>query len=396
MISVSEAKEIINQQVFDRKIVNLLLYQAVDKILAHDVYALTDIPAFDQSSMDGYAFAFEGWKSGDGLVVVDEIPAGRRETPPIAFAEAVRIFTGAALPEGADTVVMQEAVEVAGKQLHIADSKLVKGSNVRLKGAEIRGGELAAKQRERVSPAMIGFLSAIGIAEVAVFSPPSVAIVVTGDELQAPGQALLHGQVYEASSSMLQAALHQMGIDEISNYHAADSLEAIKNVLDTALASSDVVLLTGGVSVGDYDFVVPATVACGIEQLFHRVKQRPGKPLFFGKKGNQPVFGLPGNPSSVLTCFYEYVWPILRKLAGREEQLCTVMTPLSTDYTKTNALTHFLKGYYHDGKVEILSAQESFRLRSFAAANCLVKLGEEMRLYKENEPVEVHLLPSYG
>lgn len=396
MVSVSEAKAIIKQQVLDCRKLSVPLHQAVDNVLAQDVHAFTDIPAFAQSAMDGYAFAFDGWVSEGNLMVVDEIPAGRRESYPIAHAEAARIFTGAALPVGADTVVMQEAVEIRGERLHIVNGQLEKGSNVRLKGAEIRKGELAARLGERVSPAMVGFLSAIGIAEVTVFASPSVAIVVTGDELQTPGNVLLHGQVYEASSSMLQAALYQMGIKEVSNYHAVDSLQAVEDTLRAALASSDVVLITGGVSVGDYDFVVPAALGCGVEQLFHRVRQRPGKPLFFGKKGRQPVFGLPGNPSSVLTCFYEYVWPVLRKWAGMEEELHTAFVPLSKDYNKTNTLTHFLKGCYRNGEVDILGGQESFRLRSFAVANCLVKLGEEMRLYKAGELVEVDILPAYG
>ncbi len=365
-------------------------------VLAEDVYASADIPAFNQSSMDGYAFAFSGWKPGNRLVIVEEIPAGKRESRPLAFGEAARIFTGAALPEGADTVVMQEMVQVEGNQLHIMDANLAEGNHMRLRGSEIRKGELACKRGTPLSPAAIGFLSAIGTAEVAVFPQPTVAIIVTGDELQRPGESLLHGQVYEASSSMLRAALHQMHINDVKTYQVEDSLAAIEKVLAAALAASDIVLLTGGVSVGDYDFVVPATVTCGVQQLFHRVKQRPGKPIFFGRKGNKAVFGLPGNPSSVLTCFYEYTWLILRKWSNRSEGLRVEMASLSADYTKTNMLTHFLKGYHHEGKVDVLGAQESFRLRSFAAANCLVKLGEEMRVYRKEELVEIHLLPSYG
>lgn len=396
MITVTEAKEIIQKQVFNEKIVKTAVFEAVNKVLAEDVYALVDIPAFDQSSMDGYAFAFNEGIQNQPLKVVEEVPAGKQERLRIDDGTAARIFTGAALPQDADTVVMQELATLNGVELTVLDKNLVKGQNVRVRGAEIAEGELALKKGSYLSPAAIGFLSAIGIVEVTTFASPVVSIIITGDELQMPGEKLLHGQVYEASSSMLRAALFQMGISDVIIYHAKDTLADTTTVLDKALASSDLVLLTGGVSVGDYDFVVKAAELCGIEQLFHRLKQRPGKPLFFGRKGDKPVFGLPGNPSSVLTCFYEYAWTVLRRLAGQEEKLRCLKAPLSSSYTKTNQLTHFLKGIYKGGKVDILAGQESFRLRSFAEANCLVVLGEEMKSYERDELVEIHLIPLYG
>jgi molybdopterin molybdotransferase len=396
MITVTEAKEIIRQQLFEKKIVRQPVFQSVNKVLAEDVHALVDIPSFNQSSMDGYAFAFQETGQAQPLKVVEEVPAGKQEILRISEGTAARIFTGAALPQNTDTVVMQELVTLNGNDLTVLDKNLVKGQNVRVKGAEIEKGERALKKGTYLSPATIGFLSAIGIAEVATFASPVVSIIITGDELQMPGEELLHGQVYEASSSMLQAALFQMGIRDVIIYYAKDTLEDTTAILDKALISSDLILLTGGVSVGDYDFVVKAAALCGIDQLFHRLKQRPGKPLFFGRKGNKPVFGLPGNPSSVLTCFYEYVWAVLRRFEGHEDTLRTLKVPLSAPYTKTNQLTHFLKGTYKEGKVEILPGQESFRLRSFAEANCIVALGEEMKSYELDELVEVHLIPLYG
>lgn len=394
MISVAKAKEIIQQQLFDKKIVKLTVSQSVNKILAEDVYALVDIPAFNQSSMDGYAFAFQG--ESQPLKIVEEVPAGKQEILHIDHGTAARIFTGAALPENTDTVVMQELVELNGTDLTVLDENLVKGKNVRLRGAEIGKGDLALRTGTYLSPATIGFLSGIGATEISVISSPKVAIIITGDELRAPGEELLHGQVYEASSSMLRAALEQMGICDVTIYYAKDTMEDTTDTLQKALSLSDVVLLTGGVSVGDYDFVVKAAALCGVDQLFHRLKQRPGKPLFFGRQANKPVFGLPGNPSSVLTCFYEYAWTVLRRLQGKEQQLRSLKVPLKTPFTKMHQLTHFLKGIYEDGRVEITPAQESFRLRSFAEANCLVVLGEEMKSYEEDELVEIHLLPLYS
>ena len=152
------------------------------------------------------------------------------------------------------------------------------------------------------------------------------------------------------------------------------------------------VLLTGGVSVGDYDYVVEAVSACGITQHFHKIKQRPGKPLFFGTIGEKPVFGLPGNPSSVLSCFYMYVSPCIAILSGRDNRIKKSSSILVNDYKKPKDLTCFLKGNEKDGQVTALDAQESFRLSSFAQANCLIELEEERELYKAGETVTIHLL----
>jgi molybdopterin molybdotransferase len=198
--------------------------------------------------------------------------------------------------------------------------------------------------------------------------------------------------VYECNSFQLRAALQLLQIDEVPVFEAKDNPHTVKNVLHNALDESDVVLLTGGVSVGNYDFVPEAAAACGVTTLFHKLKQRPGKPLFVGKKGNKWVFGLPGNPSSVLTCFYEYVIPVLEALLQIKPVLKTIQAPLAKGFSKTAALTFFLKGYY-DGKTVVpLDSQESYRLRSFAMANCLLCMPEEKMEFKEGEEVEVHLL----
>jgi len=162
--------------------------------------------------------------------------------------------------------------------------------------------------------------------------------------------------------------------------------------MQQALQNSDVVLLTGGISVGDYDFVLQAASTCGVEKLFHRVKQRPGKPLYFGKKDKKLVFGLPGNPSSVLTCFYIYVLRALGQLSNRSLALQLIHAPLGKTFRKDAGLTHFLKGHY-DGNVALpLDAQESYRMRSYALANCLIQIDEEVTEYLEGASVKVHLI----
>ena len=369
------------------------LSESAGLILAEDVYATTDIPAFPQSSMDGYAFSFEGWKQHKKLKITGEVAAGSNETFTLAPGNAVRIFTGAAVPPGADTVIMQEKVQIENGDLKIEDESLKEGNSVRPKGSEIKTGALAVEKENVLSPASIGFLAGIGVSEVKVYPNPSISIIITGNELQLPGNPLQHGQVYESNSFALKAVLQQLHIENIQILHATDKPEIVTSTLKKALRQSDVVLLTGGVSVGDYDFVLQAATECGITKLFHKIRQRPGKPLYFGKKENKLVFGLPGNPSSVLTCFYQYVIPALEKLSKRKVGLQTIEVPLAKTVQKNSGLTHFLKGFYNGKTAAPLDAQESYRLSSFATANCLIQINEDVTSVNEGELVDVYLLP---
>jgi len=393
MVSVQEAKRIIDQNVSPLPPIRLPLIQAAGLILAENIFATIDIPTFPQSSMDGYAISFEGWKKNKRLKIVGEVAAGSNESFILSPGDTVRIFTGAAVPSGADTVIMQEKILIENGELIIEDETLQTGTAVRPKGSEIKSGELALEKETGLLPAAIGFLTGIGITEVKVYPNPSITIIITGNELQEPGKPLQYGQVYESNSLALKAVLKQLQIDNIHILYANDKPEITTATLKKALEQSDVVLLTGGISVGDYDFVLQATNECGVQKLFHKVKQRPGKPFYFGKKENKLVFGLPGNPSSVLTCFYQYVIPALEKLTKRKISLQKITIPLKRSFQKTASLTHFLKGYY-DGKTATpLDAQESYRLSSFAKANCLIEITEETTSLNEGELVDVYLLP---
>ena len=393
MISVTEAKKIISENVSSLHPVSMSLQDAAGLILANDVYATIDIPAFPQSSMDGYAFSFDGWKEFKKLKVTGEIAAGSNEKFTLAPENAVRIFTGAAVPAGADTVIMQEKTKTQNGELIIEDENVSRGNSVRPKGSEIKAGALALEKENVLSSAAIGFLAGIGITEVNAYPHPSVSIIITGNELQQPGKPLAHGQVYESNSYALKATLQQLQIENIQILYATDKPEIVATTLQTALQQSDVVLLTGGISVGDYDFVLQSATVCGVEKLFHKIKQRPGKPLYFGRKENKLVFGLPGNPSSVLTCFYQYVIPVLEKLSKRKIGLQSLRVPLEKSFEKNNGLTHFLKGFYDGRSASPLDAQESYRLSSFARANCLIQVDEEITSLKEGDLVDVYLLP---
>jgi molybdopterin molybdotransferase len=393
MISVTEAKRILNDNIDTLSPVRLPLADSSGLVLAEDVFAATDVPPFPQSSMDGYAFSFHEWQSLKKLKISGEVMAGKKKVTTLSPGSAVRIFTGAAVPVGADTVVMQEKVTAQNDELTIHDDDITTGTNVRKRGAEIQAGSVALEKNSVLSAGAIGFLAMVGIDQVKVYPDPSIAIIVTGNELQKPGKLLQFGEVYESNSITLISALRQFHFDKIETDRVNDKPELITAALKSALQENDVVILTGGISVGDYDFVLKATEACDVQQFFHKVKQRPGKPLYFGKKGTKLVFGLPGNPASVLTCFYQYVVPALERFSKRQLGARTIRAPLSKTFQKAIGLTHFLKGRYDGKTATALDAQESFRLSSFARANCLIQINEEVTICKEGELVDVHLLP---
>ncbi|NMN37402.1 gephyrin-like molybdotransferase Glp [Pedobacter sp. SG918] len=392
MISVKEAKHLISQHIKALNPISIDLAKASGLILAADVYAKYDIPAFSQSAMDGYALKFEDREQE--LSVVGEMAAGTATNITIQKGETSRIFTGAPLPKGADTVVMQEKITRIDGKITLQDLNLKPGLNVRDKGSEIKASALAMEKGDFLSPAAIGFLAGIGINEVSVYPMPKISIIVTGKELQQPGKPLEFGQVYESNSYSLSAALKLEGIEQVAVYEADDDLGILKNVLLNAMANSDVVLLTGGVSVGDYDFVIEAASHCGIKQIFHKVKQKPGKPLYFGTKDQKLIFGLPGNPSSVLSCYYNYVLPSIKSLSHQNNSVIEVQAELTHPYSKPAGLTHFLKGKYENGLVTPLSAQESYRLSSFAQANCLICLDEIQEHFNKSDTITVMILPN--
>lgn len=394
MISVTEAKTIVHATSKPLTPVTVSIQEAAGYVLAQDVPATVDIPPFDQAAMDGYAFTFVEHGLLKKLKIKGEVPAGYTKKASHLFGHAMRIFTGAPVPHGADTVVMQENTSVAANELFITDLQLQKGSNVRPKGSEIQAGEIALRKACFLSPAAVGFLAGIGIAEVSVFPKPSIAILVTGNELQQPGLPLQAGLIYESNSFALNAALQQLHFTKAHTLYVPDDLERLQQAVADALLRNDVVLVTGGVSAGAYDFVVRAAAACGVVQLFHKVAQKPGKPLYFGCKETKLLFGLPGNPASVLTCFYQYVVPALNALTGREALLKTTMLPLAVPYTKKAGLTHFLKGWCDANEATPLPAQESYKMASFATANCLLTLDEGQTDFQKGDMVAVLLLPS--
>ena len=393
MITVAEAKALIEQHTVTTEPRVMPLPEAAGLVLSEDLYSPIDIPAYRQSSMDGYALNFAGYQQYGALDITGVVAAGSDMQPVLQPMQAMRIFTGAAVPEGADTILIQEKSVVRDGKLYVEDPALEKGLNLRPMGSEIARGQLALPRGSRLTPAAIGFLTGFGLTEVKVYPPPRVCIIVTGNELQEPGQPLRHGQVYESNSHTLRAVLDPLRIRQVTVDRSADSLETLVGVLQQALDTHDFVMLNGGISVGDYDYVLKATELCGIEKIFHKIRQKPGKPIYFGRKGSKLVFGLPGNPASVLTCFYEYVTVALRKWYHAEPGIRVIRAPLAAAFRKPAGLTHFLKGWYDGERVMPLDAQESYRLSSFARANCLIVVDEAVTAVEAGTEVEVHLLP---
>jgi len=397
MISVQEAKSIVTKSVDPLDPRQVQLNQASGMTLAEDILSPIDVPGFDQSNMDGYAIRFEDYRSGDLLSIGPVIQAGSTDDFSLVKGQAARIFTGSAIPGNANTVVMQEKTKVDEQGLlNIDDPGLESGTNVRKKGTDIRAGEKALAKGSLLTPAAIGFLASIGISAVKVYPNPSVVILITGKEIKKPGESLQRGQLYDSNSYILTSVLEQLHITEVSIRWIDDDLEELSKELDQAISNFDLVLLTGGVSVGDFDFVGKAAMLTGVEELFHKVKQRPGKPLFFGKKGGKIIFGLPGNPSSVLTCFYEYVTHAIEQMTKKKKLMTVERLPLAKAIQKKKGLTQFLKGNCENGVVSALEAQESFRLSSFATANCLIRFEEDQELLAAGDMVEVHLLSING
>ncbi|MCG3165351.1 MAG: Molybdopterin molybdenumtransferase [Bacteroidia bacterium] len=395
MISVEQAKDLIVENVKPLNSLLLPLSEAFGSVLSENVISPVDLPLFNQSAMDGYTFRFSDYTKKIRINIVGEVAAGDTLTKKLKSGEALRVFTGAMVPEGADTVVMQEKIKVLDDVLCIEDEQLKQGSNVRKKGEQIKKRKIALTKGSALTAGAIGYLAAMGITSVKVISKPKVAVITTGSELIEPGNKLKVGQIFESNSFALEAALHSVHITAVKSFSASDNEQKIYNTLKRCIHNYDLVLITGGISVGDYDFVGKTLKKLGVKNIFYKIKQKPGKPLFFGKSGKTIVFALPGNPAAVLSCFYEYVFPAIQIMQGRKDPfLKRVQLPITKDYAKKKGLSFFLKGKISGETVIPLEGQESFVLSSFAIADCLIYLPEEFENIKAGELVEVHLLPS--
>ena len=284
---------------------------------------------------------------------------------------------------------MQEHTRAIEDSIHI-DKLPVPFSNVRNKGEQIEKGKLVLDKNTIITPAAIGFFACLGISEIKVYSKPKVAILVTGNELVKVGKKLPKGKIYESNSVMLEAVLKEVGIKKTTVFRVKDNLKATSKMVESCLAHFDVILISGGISVGDYDFVKEALLQNGVEELFYKINQKPGKPLFFGKKEEKLVFALPGNPASSLTCFYVYALPALKKRLGFTDiHLPKMNRKINTAYTNNSGKTLFLKGFYDGDCVTVLESQSSAMLNTFAVANCFIYVPHIVVDIQENQEIQI-------
>lgn len=366
--------------------------QSGGRILGESVYSPVDMPPFDNSAMDGFAIRWTDPLPNE-WAIVGEIPAGTMPSNTVEPGQAMRIFTGAPMPPGADTVIQQEWVARSGDRISLEKGMVLAGAHVRGRATQIACNTLAMEAGELLSPGAIGFLANLGIPAVSVCRRPVVDILVTGSELVKPGQPLGPGQIYESNSHTLVAALAEQGIQPRTVQHVTDDVDAFRHRFNEAIQGSDMVIITGGISVGDHDIVRQLMEEGVVQTHFYKVRQRPGKPLFFGQVGSTLVFALPGNPASVTSCFYQYVYPSLRRMQGfRSTFLKKVHLPLLEGFVKKEGLTFFLKARADETGVLPLSGQLSYIMSSFARANAVIMLEEHRTAYEPGEVVEVHLL----
>ena len=391
MISISEAISIVKN---NSKPLLKQTKKSVEKAggyhLYEDIYSPINMPPFRQSAMDGYALHLHEDLT---YTLIGEVQAGNASRLQLKKGEAVRIFTGAPVPDTANAVMMQEKVKVDGNTISITH-KINQELNIRPLGEQVKQGDLALKQGTKLTPAAIGYLSSLGITKVSVYKKPNIALVTTGNELIEGGQELTYGKIYESNSKMLLSALYGLKFYDVTIHKVEDDYHQTLSKLNEVINANDLVIITGGISVGDYDFVGKVLKELQVKELFYKVKQKPGKPLFFGKKHHTSIFALPGNPAAALTCFYVYVYIALQNMMNKKvNELPRVKAKSVSNFTKKGDRPQILKAIYNNAEVEILEGQNSSMQQTFAISNALVYAPEDVNEIKINDMVETILLP---
>jgi len=358
------------------------LDQALGRVLAAPVTSALNIPPADNSAMDGYAMKADDALAGKVLTQVGTVFAGHPFTGVVQAGQCVRIMTGAPLPSSVDTVIMQENTQQADDQITLLQDARI-GSCVRRAGEDIQQGQTVLHTGRRLRAADIGLLASVGCARVLVYSQVTVALLSTGDELKAVGEPLADGQFYESNGPTLKAALQRMGVQVLDYGIVPDDIEKLTRAFNDANDKADVVITSGGVSVGDADYTKDVLNTLG-EIQFWKLAIKPGKPFAFGQLGKSYFIGLPGNPVSALVTLHQLARPMLVKLSGAQAEAPLRLTATATaPLKKSPGRTDFQRGIYQinqQGLLEVSAtgAQGSGILSSISAANCYIVL-EQMR-----------------
>ncbi|MGH8521171.1 MAG: molybdopterin molybdotransferase MoeA [Gammaproteobacteria bacterium] len=373
---------------------------ALGRVLAREIVSTLDVPAHTNAAMDGYALKAADLP-GAGVAALKlrgTAWAGKPFEGDVAAGHCVRIFTGALMPAGADTVIMQEQVEAAGDVIRVRPGQKP-GQNVRPAGEDIARGEQVLSAGKRLMPADLGLIASLGVGEVAVTRRPRVAFFSTGDELRSIGEPLSPGAIYDSNRYTLHGGLTRLGVDLIDMGVVRDVREALKQAFAEAAASADVLITTGGASVGEADYITETLRSAG-RVAFWKVAIKPGRPLAFGRVHGSYFFGLPGNPVSVMATFYQLVQPALRHLMGETEITSLLikarcMSPLR----KKPGRVEYQRGVIErDDQGELVvhstGSQGSAILRSMSAANCFIVLPTDWGRVEPGTLVDVQ--PFFG
>jgi len=373
MISEEEARKEILEAIRPLPARKLSVSKSLDFFAAEDYFARLPLPTFDNSAMDGYAVVATSCKKGQRLRVIGEQPAGIDRKLGISSGEAVRIFTGAPVPRAADAVVMQEDVTRDGDEI-VVNTEVEAGEFVRRRGCDLSEGQRILAKGERIRAATTALLASQGFAEVTVGGEVKAAILSTGDELVTPGGKLEPGQIYESNSALLNGLLKRCGAVVDSVEHCRDERESLIGAIKRGI-KNHVLIISGGVSVGEHDLVKDALRRLGAQIDIWRVAIKPGKPFLFGKIGKCTVFGLPGNPVSAFVTFLQFVRPAILEMMGATNfDPPKVSAKLAVDLTNDSDRAHYIRGKLEHGKFTPVGRQESHALFGLSQSNALVRL----------------------
>jgi molybdopterin molybdotransferase len=370
--------------------------EALGRVLAEDIVPAIDVPGHDNTAMDGYAVRFADL--GAGQTMLEKIGvalAGKAFAGSVGPGQCVRVTTGAVMPAGADTVVVQEVVEVKDGKVVVPPGQK-RAQHVRYAGEDLKKGVAVLGPGQWLRPAEIGLIASLGIGEVRVRRKLRVAFFSTGDELTSIGNALKEGEVYDSNRYTLHGMLSRLGVEIHDLGVVRDDPAQLEAALRKAAGLADAIVTTGGVSVGEADFVKPMMAKLG-EALFWRIAMRPGRPMAFGRIGDAFLFGLPGNPVAVMVTFYQFVREALLAMSGRAGDCALPMlkVPAAEPLRKVAGRTEYQRGIlYRDGgdwKVKTTGQQGSGVLRSMSEANCFIVLEHERGKVQAGEPVQVQL-----
>lgn len=375
----------------------LSIRESLGRVLAADILSPANVPNYDNSAMDGYAFNATDIDKSTELKVIGTAFAGKAFMGEIKSGECVRIMTGGMMPKGADTVIVQERVNIEGDLIHFTEAPKPK-ANVRYAGEDLQLGKSVLPAGHMMRAADLGLIASLGIGEVSVFRQLKVAFFSTGDELASIGEPLKEGQVYDSNRYTLYGMLSRLGVEIIDMGAIADDPELLEKTLLSAAKQADVVITSGGVSVGEADYMKQLLVKHG-QVMFWKIAMKPGRPLAYGKIGAAHYFGLPGNPVAVMVTFYQFVREAMLVLMGQTNPapLPTFNVVCTENIKKQTGRTEFQRGMLFadvDGlwKVKPTGAQGSAILSSMSLANCFIVLDETVGNLDAGALVQIQVL----